>query len=194
MFAYLFVIVAGIWRFIDGGSRETFGIPTGLRNVGTALLALGASLYAMNFDWALLVTLDPKALTLTLYSDWRYAWALLPASMATASIIIGWTNWANAPWQFVRFALPAAIAIGPMFYYDVVNAWAFGYVVACGLAGASYTLLMKFDSKLPRWFVIDGFENGPHLLFDGFEAYARIPLGGAVVGGLAFLPYIVGTH
>lgn len=144
----LFLLVGALWRFLDGMSRETTGLATGMRNAGTIILALGAGWYSG--------------------VGWWFLWA---SGWAAASIIIGCTNWNNWTWQAIRFGGVAAIAVLP------IGPTAWPYVVACALGGLAYPALACVDHLLPRW-----------RWLDGYEAYARFPLGAAVIGGLAFLP------
>lgn len=145
--AILFIVAGAIWRFIDGQSRDSTGIATGLRNAVTILLAVTAAL-AGGLHW----------------------WSLWAGGWAAASIIIGETRWERATWQAIRFGGLAAVAVLP------IGIAGLPYVLACALAGASYTALGQVDDHLPRW-----------RWLTGFEAYARFILGAAVIGGLAAL-------
>lgn len=147
MIAALFLLLGGAWRFIDGLSRESTGIPTGFRNAVAVAIAISAACSA-GLGW----------------------WSLWAGAVAAASVIIGETRWESWTWQAIRFGGLAAVAVLP------VGLPALPYVVACALGGLCYPALALVEDRLPRW----GW-------FDGFEAYARVPLGAVVLGGLAFL-------
>lgn len=144
----LFLLAGAIWRFLDGMSRETTGIVTGLRNAGTIILALGAGWYSG--------------------AGWWFLWA---GGWAAASIILGCTKWTDWTWQALRFGGVGAIAALPFGLSGLP------YVAACALGGLAYPALARVDHLLPRW-----------RWLSGYEAYARLPLGAAVIGGLVFLP------
>lgn len=98
---------------------------------------------------------------------WLGGWAAL-------NLIVGHTSWMDWKWQALRFSMVAALTVYPL----GPSAAGWGYIAACAVAGLSYPLLFWLNERwpLPRWW-----------LFDGPEAYARLPLGAAVIGGLSFL-------
>lgn len=145
-----FMLLGAVWRFVDGLSGETSGIPTSVRNVVTIGLCLGSAWWSLGSEWA----------------------AMWTGGCAALSIIIGCTKWEDWTWQAIRFGGMAAIAVVPL----GLGWWCLVYIAPCALAGMSYPALGRVDRYLPRWW-----------LFDGWEAYARLLLGAAIVGGLAGL-------
>lgn len=98
-------------------------------------------------------------------------WCLWAGGWAAASLIVGETKWQSPTWQAIRFGGMAAIAMLP------IGLAGLPYVAACIAGGLAYPALAALESRLPRWW-----------LFDGSEAYARLALGAAVIGGLATAP------
>jgi hypothetical protein len=145
-----FVVIGALHSFADGMSRDTTGLPTGVRNGATLVIALTAGWYA---------GLAPMVVV----------WSGCAAAL---SIIIGETKWESWTWQAIRFGGMGAVTVLPL----GLDAWP--YVLACTMAGVSYTGLewAYLHGWLPSWWQ-----------FRGGEAYARLVRGGAVLGGLAFL-------
>lgn len=160
----LFAIICAAWRFLDGMDHQDSGLPTWARNLGTIALALAAAVYARGFG------VEP-------------VWM---ASCAGISIIVGETNWQSPTWQAIRFACPAALAVMPL---DAWQGWP--YVAACALGGLAYPALFAIHARwpLPRLWRLRrmGDDGQPHFAFSGPEAYARLPLGAAIIGGLALV-------
>lgn len=97
-------------------------------------------------------------------------WAPWAGGWMAAALIVGETKWESWTWQAIRFGGPAAVAVLPLGMDGLP------YVVAAAGAGLAYPALATIGHRLPRFW-----------LFDGFEAYARLALGLAVIGGLAGL-------
>lgn len=166
MMIVLFFILGAAWRFADGLDAKTSHLPTGVRSFLLGFLLFFAVWSSGAFSLA------------------GGLW-LLPCVITMLSLMTGQTKWAEPWWQFWRFAIPGALAVIPAALYQAVQGSGPGlpllasgclYALACGAAGTSYTFLGRIDAKLPRWW-----------LFDGFESYARLVLGGVLVGGLAAL-------
>lgn len=129
-------VACGAWRFVDGLSKETSGIATGIRNVVTVALAFAAAWQPWAHGWGA--------------PDWPVFWY---AAGASASIIIGCTRWEDWTWQAIRFGGMAAATALPA---GLVGGWI--YVAACIAAGLAYPALARVDGWLPRWWRFDGFE------------------------------------
>lgn len=99
-------------------------------------------------------------------------WALWVGGWAATSIVWGQTRWEDPGYQALRFGVPAMIGAAPF--------WTGGLLyVGLGVAAAvSYLPLVWLDRRigLPRWWI-----------FDGPEAYYRLPMGAAIIGGCALL-------
>ena len=100
-------------------------------------------------------------------------WGLFPATIAVLSIhlspskfMYGWRSW----WMTLRYALPAAVSVSPS-WFGVWEGYHGGqaYILVCLVAGLSYPVLHRWGPEKVS-------EYGPELL-----------VGGAVIGGLAFL-------
>lgn len=85
------ILAGSTWRFIDGLSRDTTGIPTGIRNAVTIALCLGAA-WGAGLGW----------------------WSLWIGGWAAASIVIGATRWNDPTWQAIRFGGLASLAVLPL--------------------------------------------------------------------------------
>lgn len=152
-------LFGALWRFVDGLDRSQSRIPAAIRGV--------------IFFAAALVVCKLTGKTWLL--------AAFMASAATLNIIVGHTKWDDWTWQACRFSMFAAWTVLPL--NDFAHTWP--YVFLCAVAGLSYPVLFLVDGqglhldapkRLPRW-----------RLLDGPEAYARLPLGAAILGGLALV-------
>lgn len=97
---------------------------------------------------------------------WEGAWVGLVGALA---LIVGNTDWKDFSWQGTRFGLFGLAAIAPL------DAFATYWPVAAmfAAAGMVYPVLFWLDD---RWTL-------PRIgLFDGPEAYARIPAGAICLG------------
>lgn len=100
-------------------------------------------------------------------------WIVWLAGWAGLNIIVGHTDWSDFLWMPLRFGSVAALTILP---YGT-DAWL--YVALCAIAGLCYPLFMILD--LPK-VTIRGVQ-----VIDGQEAWARLPAGAFIIGGLALL-------
>ena len=108
-------------------------------------------------------------------------WLLWIAPVALASVLIGQTDWEDWGWMACRYSTFAALAVLPL--GRGLGVWI--YVGLCGAAGLVYPLLFAIDAR--RKAAGKPIDWGSGFGFDGPEAWARIPLGMATLGGLTVL-------
>lgn len=159
----LFVIFGAVLRWWDGtrGDIGTVHVPGGVRS---AMLA-GACLLAAGWSFGFGIGTG---------IPWTGLWA---AAVAGYSIVTGRTDWPRW-WMTLRFGLPALVAVLPAAVVDGPAIGQAAYVLACAAAGGMYPLLfwLHRTGRWRRWSPLDG----P-------ESWCRIPLGGFVIGGLAWI-------
>ena len=159
------VLFGALWRFWDGLDRSQSRLPAALRGVIFFAAALAVC------------KLTGKTWPLAVYM----------AGFATLNIVVGHTKWDDWTWQALRFSTFGALTVLPLddFAHTVY------YVAALIFAGVAYPLLFEMRNVLPRWGNLGpdptDAEGRDRYMFDGPEAYARLPLGAAILGGLAFL-------
>lgn len=158
-------LFGALWRFWDGLDRSQSRLPAAFRGVIFAVAAVAVC------------KLSGKTWPVTLFM----------AAAATLNITVGHTDWKDWAWQAIRFGSVAALTVLPLNHFSS----SIGYVAMCAGAGMFYPWLFWYHKQnpLPRWINIGpdpmDAEGCDRYLFDGPEAYARLPLGAAILGGLA---------
>jgi len=145
----IMALVAGAWRVVDGRGTVWFDHPTGIRNLVTICLAFFTAYLALG--------LVPVM-----------AWF---AILASASIIVGKTDWESYAHMLVRYTAPALIAVAGAVALGYVSMSAIWYVCLCVLPGIVYPTVMRYG-KGREW----------------LQAYVpEFVVGATVIGGIGVL-------
>jgi hypothetical protein len=126
----LLALLAGFWRVVDGRGKKWFPFDTILRN-------------GVTFGLALIISYLALGLTPT---------AGVFAVLATASIVVGKTNWDSYAHMLVRYTAPAAIAVGTSTVIGQADlTYGIWYIALCALPGVVYPSMQRWGQKLGDW-------------------------------------------